>query len=81
MLAGPQRTAGPQPPAQKSIVTLKNSKPHWIRQRGLIHVRLRNFGSAVSDLERYLALVPGAEDQRSINEQLAVLRQLRGMVN
>lgn len=63
------------------IVSLKSDEPHWIRQRGLIHARLRNFGSAVADLERYLVMAPHAQDRRPIEEQLNALRQLRGMVN
>lgn len=67
--------------AVEMIISLKGNEAPWIRQRGLIHVRLRNFGSAVADLERYLAIDPGAEDRRPVEEQLAVLRQLRAMVN
>lgn len=67
--------------AVERIVSLKGPEPHWIRQRGLIHARLRNLSRAVADLDNYLVRAPDAQDRRGIEEQLHVLRQLRAMIN
>lgn len=67
--------------ALEMIACLEPDAPEWLRQRGLIHARLKNCSKAIADLEHYLALVPDAPDRESLNRQLSLLHQLRSMVN
>jgi regulator of sirC expression with transglutaminase-like and TPR domain len=46
-----------------------------IRDRGFLHAHLGRPGAAVSDLESYLALTPGARDADSVRGRVAWLRQ------
>ncbi len=52
-----------------------------LRQRGLIHYRLRNFSQARQDLETYLFLNPKAIDSAEVQEILTGLRRVSAMLN
>ena len=45
------------------------------RQRGLLHIQLERVAAARADLERYLALAPGAPDRKEIEKQVNSLKQ------
>ncbi len=63
------------------LVCLDADSVEWIRQRGLVHARLQNYGRAIADIERYLAACPNAPDREPLTQQLALLHQLRARVN
>ena len=46
-----------------------------VRDRGLLYLKLDRFEEATRDLEKYLELLPGAEDAAEIREQLAELKK------
>jgi regulator of sirC expression with transglutaminase-like and TPR domain len=46
------------------------------RDRAVLYARLECFAPALADLERYLALAPGAEDADAVKESIARLRPL-----
>lgn len=50
------------------------------KQRGIVHVQMRNFNAARSDLEKYLRLAPKAADRAEIEKHLRSVRHfLAGM--
>jgi regulator of sirC expression with transglutaminase-like and TPR domain len=51
------------------------------RERGVLWLRLEEFGRALADLERYLALTPGAPDEGPVWDQCALLRKLIAQLN
>lgn len=51
------------------------------RDRGLLHVQLRQFEAAAKDLERYVRSVPDSEDRQKVAEQLKALRRIQAMMN
>lgn len=55
------------------LLILSPSEPREIRDRGLLLAHLGKPGAAVSDLESYLAMVPGAADADSVRGRLAWL--------
>ena len=63
------------------ISCLQPGDPECLRRRALVHCHLKNYARAIADLERYLERAPGAADHEEVVHQLAVLHQLRGMVN
>jgi regulator of sirC expression with transglutaminase-like and TPR domain len=42
-----------------------------LRDRGLLYLRLEHYGAAATDLKRYLALAPHADDREEINAQVS----------
>jgi regulator of sirC expression with transglutaminase-like and TPR domain len=57
------------------LVILQPQTASEIRDRGLLSCQLKRFADASADLERYLRMVPGAEDSEVIREHLRSLRQ------
>jgi len=67
--------------AVEMALCLQPVEPEWLRRRAVIYYQLKNYSRAITDLERYLELVPDAADRDAIVQQLTALRQLRSMVN
>jgi regulator of sirC expression with transglutaminase-like and TPR domain len=57
------------------LVILQPQTASEIRDRGLLSCQLKHYADASADLERYLRLVPEAEDSEVIREHLRSLRQ------
>jgi regulator of sirC expression with transglutaminase-like and TPR domain len=51
------------------------------RDRGLLHLQLRQFEAATKDLNHYLKVVPDSEDKEEIEEHLKELKRIRAMMN
>lgn len=68
-------------PILEMILCLHPDEPEWLRSRALVHYQLKNYARAIADLERYLDRMPDAADREEVVQQLAVLHQLRSMVN
>ncbi len=66
---------------QQLLVCIAPNRPEEIRDRGLIHFRLALLAEAVTDLERYLALAPRAEDAPQIRKRLEELKRLVPLMN
>jgi regulator of sirC expression with transglutaminase-like and TPR domain len=52
-----------------------------LRDRGLLYEQLECFGPALDDLERYLALAPGAPEADALRARIAVLRSQTAHIN
>ncbi|MEW5854119.1 MAG: transglutaminase-like domain-containing protein [Myxococcota bacterium] len=61
--------------AQERILVLTPDEPGEIRDHGLLLARVDEPGSAVRQLERYLALSPTASDAADIRRTVSALRQ------
>jgi regulator of sirC expression with transglutaminase-like and TPR domain len=57
------------------LVILQPQMASEIRDRGLLSCQLKRYADASADLERYLRMVPEAEDSEVIREHLRSLRQ------
>lgn len=55
--------------------------PDGYKQRGLLHLQMDNPRAARADLERYLELVPAAEDYPEISRQVVSLKQYLAGLN
>lgn len=55
--------------------------PHHLRDRGAAHAGLGHYARALADLERYLALAPGANDTLEVRGQIKRLRRLTASLN
>jgi len=51
------------------------------KQRGMVHLQMRNLASAREDLETYLSLSPGAADRKEIEHHLRALRNYQAGLN
>jgi regulator of sirC expression with transglutaminase-like and TPR domain len=51
------------------------------RDRGLLHLQLRQFEAAAKDLDHYLKAVPDSTDKEEIQEHLKELSRIRAMMN
>jgi regulator of sirC expression with transglutaminase-like and TPR domain len=51
------------------------------RGRGMVHLQLKHYGRALSDLKTYLELVPRAEDRDEILGHIKMIRQMISMMN
>jgi regulator of sirC expression with transglutaminase-like and TPR domain len=67
--------------AVERILILTPEAPAEVRDRGLLYLGLHAYAQATSDLTRYLALAPGAEDAEAIREQLEVATRERVRLN
>ena len=56
------------------LLILDDSDPYEVRDRAMMAMQMHRYAAAVESLERYLALVPHAEDRRAILEHIAFLR-------
>lgn len=56
------------------MLILDERDGHELRDRGIIAMRMHRYGEAIEFLERYLDLVPYAEDRAAIRDQIAWLR-------
>jgi regulator of sirC expression with transglutaminase-like and TPR domain len=63
------------------MLALKPGDPQSIRDRGVVHLRLAQLGSAASDLETYVRLAPGADDAEKVRRQIRSIRRLTAMLN
>ncbi len=62
-------------------MTLRPESPHGLRERGMLYIQMEEFGKALVDLERYLALVPGSPDLPQVREQIQLIRKLLSHLN
>lgn len=56
------------------LLILDANDAYEVRDRGAIAMQLHAYGQAIESFERYLSLVPFAEDHSRIREQIAYLR-------
>ena len=56
------------------LLILDENDPYEVRDRAAVAVQLHAYGDAIDCLERYLALVPHAEDVARVRAQIAWLR-------
>jgi regulator of sirC expression with transglutaminase-like and TPR domain len=59
----------------EQLLILHPDSPTELRDRGLLACQLKRYGEASTDLDRYLRLVPGAEDREVILEHLRSIRE------
>ncbi|MCC6367550.1 MAG: transglutaminase family protein [Bryobacterales bacterium] len=60
---------------QDLLVDAAPGEPTEYRQRGYLHLQMRNFHDAVRDLEKYLSLAPDARDKEDVEKRLKSLRR------
>jgi regulator of sirC expression with transglutaminase-like and TPR domain len=60
---------------------LRPDSRHNFRERGMLYVRMEEFGKALSDLEHYVGLSPGSPDLPQVHEQIQLLRKLLSHLN
>jgi regulator of sirC expression with transglutaminase-like and TPR domain len=63
------------------ILSLEPDSGADLKQRGLIHFRLRHYAQARRDLENYLLLAPGAPEAEDVKQTLAELQRFSAMLN
>jgi regulator of sirC expression with transglutaminase-like and TPR domain len=63
------------------ILAVDPHAPGELKERGLLYETMGNSAFAVRDLERYLVLVPDAEDKEKITLKIDQLRQTRGWLH
>jgi regulator of sirC expression with transglutaminase-like and TPR domain len=63
------------------IVLLTPQSGNERRDRGLLHLQLKQYGRAQQDLKAYLELVPKAEDRYEIRNHIKAIRQALAMLN
>jgi len=63
------------------ILCVEGETPEWIRQRGLVRAAMQRYGSAVTDLERYLECAPNAPDRSIIGGHVRALQKKRSTLN
>jgi regulator of sirC expression with transglutaminase-like and TPR domain len=64
------------------LIFLNPGEPQEIRDRGLLRYQLDDLTGALSDLERYLAILPNTADTESVVRQLELIRErLQGREN
>ena len=56
------------------LLILDQKDPYEVRDRATIAAQMHAYGVAIEWFERYLSLMPGAEDHSRIREQIAYLR-------
>lgn len=62
-------------------IALRPESPHNFRERGMLHVQTEQFGKALVDLERYLAMWPAAPDLEQVAQQIQRVRKLLSHLN
>ncbi|MFQ5702092.1 MAG: SirB1 family protein [Acidobacteriota bacterium] len=67
--------------AIERLLMLTPDDVHQIRDRGVARFKLVRLGSAASDLEAYIRLVPEASDCAVVRKQLRAIRRLTAMLN
>lgn len=67
--------------ATDRILLITPNSPAHIRDRGLLLAAIGKSQSGLDELERYLELVPDAEDETSVREQIKKIRQSRARLN
>jgi regulator of sirC expression with transglutaminase-like and TPR domain len=67
--------------AIEKLLVINPDSPHETRDRGVVHYKLGNLSSALSDWSSYLELQPGASDSDEIKNYLKVVGQLLAMRN
>lgn len=63
------------------LLCLEPNTAEEIRDRGVLHYRLHNYGKALSDLEKYVRLAPNAQDRETVQENIQMLRRLVASLN
>jgi regulator of sirC expression with transglutaminase-like and TPR domain len=63
------------------ILLLVPRSPLERRDRGIIHLHLKQYGRALHDLTAYTQLAPHAEDHDEILRQVKIIRQIMAMMN
>ena len=63
------------------ILAVDPHAPGELKERGLLYEAMGNSALAVRDLERYLYLVPDAEDNEKITHKIDLLRQTKGWLH
>jgi regulator of sirC expression with transglutaminase-like and TPR domain len=56
------------------------SATEW-RDRGMIHLQLKQYGRALRDLRTYMELAPQAQDRDEILGHIKTIRQMIAMMN
>jgi regulator of sirC expression with transglutaminase-like and TPR domain len=70
--------------ALQTLNLLVAADPHAAeeyKQRGIVHLQMRNPAAARSDLETYLRLAPEAPDRTEIEQRLRSLRSYQAGLN
>jgi regulator of sirC expression with transglutaminase-like and TPR domain len=70
--------------ALQTLNLLVAADPHSAeeyKQRGLVHLQMRNPGAARSDLETYLRLAPETAGRAEVEERLHALRRYQAGLN
>jgi regulator of sirC expression with transglutaminase-like and TPR domain len=57
------------------LLTIRSDDPRELRDRGRLRLWTSRYEGAIEDLERYLALVPEADDAVEIREELEEARR------
>jgi regulator of sirC expression with transglutaminase-like and TPR domain len=60
------------------ILILSPNHPLELRDRGLIYYQLKQWENSIQDLEKYLAILPNAQDSEAIRQLLETIRTSRG---
>jgi regulator of sirC expression with transglutaminase-like and TPR domain len=63
------------------MLLINPDSPPYVRERGLLLARVGEISEALSELERYLVLAPGAVDADLIREQIKVVKQKKAKWN
>jgi regulator of sirC expression with transglutaminase-like and TPR domain len=56
------------------LLILDDRDPYEVRDHGLLAMQTHHYHEAIADFERYLELMPHAEDREAIRERVAYLR-------
>jgi regulator of sirC expression with transglutaminase-like and TPR domain len=63
------------------LLLLEPVAPSEWRDRGIVHLQLRKYGRALSDLKMYVKLSPEAEDRDEMLGHIKTLRQIIALLN
>jgi regulator of sirC expression with transglutaminase-like and TPR domain len=63
------------------MMIINPDSPQHVRDYGLLLAVTGEASSAIDELERYLAIAPGAPDRKTVREQIKAIRQSRARLN
>ena len=63
------------------LVALTPQDARLRRDRGLVHMKLEQYGRAMEDLQDYVARLPGADDAEAARRQILAIRRQTAMLN
>ena len=67
--------------ASRLLMALMPDSPIERRDRGAIHLQLKQYARALRDLVLYVELAPRASDTSKVNRQIREIRQLIAQMN